>query len=166
MTENAKKNGPVYTGIQLHPDKEGGYDVWVPSDWRKIDLIDGRRGWVFTPNKDNYDTCFIAEKITLEVKTTPEDKDILVEGFEAGIQQMPEVEIEETRYEAGKRAILLEAKFTFTDEGGQRRKRWVKSIYWGEGNLVLIAQGASLEEYEYWLPMLYNAMNTYELGVG
>lgn len=165
MTDQKKKSEPIYTGIKSYPDKEGGYSVWLPSDWRKIDMVEGRRGWVFTPNKDNFDNCFIAEKITLDYVTTPDDKDILFEGFEEGIKNFPEVEIEETNSQSGEHAIILEAKFTFSEDG-QRRKRWVKSLYWGEGNLVLMAQGATVEEYEYWLPMFYNTMNTYELGIG
>jgi hypothetical protein len=31
--------------------------------------------------------------------------------------------------------------------------------------LVLIAQGATPEEYEYWLPMFFNTMMTAEIGL-
>jgi hypothetical protein len=41
----------------------------------------------------------------------------------------------------------------------------MKSLYWAEGNLVLIAQGENVEEYAYWESMLYSAMTTYELGI-
>lgn len=165
MTEEVKRQGPVYTGIKKYVDQEGGYAVWLPHDWRKLDMTGDHKGWIFTPYPDHYDTCFTCEKYTLEYKTTPEDLDILTEGFIAGINQLQDVNIEETRYDTGKMVIILEAKFTFT-ENGQRRKRWVKSMYWGEANLVLIAQGATVEDYEYWLPMLFNTMHTYELGVG
>jgi hypothetical protein len=162
MTVEKKRQGPVYTGMTKHVDKEAGFAVWLPSDWRKIDMVEGRRGWVFTPYKDNFDTCITAEKITLDYKVKPEDIDLLVEGFEAGINSLPEAVIEHKNYDKGKRVILLEAKFLF-EENGQRRKRWVKSMYWGEANLVLVAQGASEEDYAYWESMLYNAMMTYEL---
>lgn len=164
MTDQKKQTGPVYRGITNHPDREGGYSVWLPNDWRKIEMVEGHKGWIFTPYTDNFDTCFISEKITLDFKTTPEDKDILIEGFEEGIRNLPDVEIEETHYDTGKKIILLEAKFTFMEDG-KRRKRWVKSLYWGEANLVMMAQGATVEDYEYWLPMFFNTMNTYELGI-
>jgi len=61
--------------------------------------------------------------------------------------------------------LIMEAKFSFTEDG-LRRKRWVKNMYWHEANLILIAQGSTVEEYEYWLPMLFNCMHTYELGSG
>jgi hypothetical protein len=162
MTVEKKRKGPVYTGMTKHVDKESGYAVWLPSDWRKIDMVEGRRGWVFTPYKDNFDTCVTAEKITLDYKVKPEDIDLLVEGFEAGINSLPEAVIEHKKYDKGTKVVLLEAKFTF-EENGQRRKRWVKSMYWGEGNLVLVAQGASEEDYAYWEGMLYNTMMTYEI---
>jgi hypothetical protein len=162
MTESTKTKGPIYTGITKHWDHEAGYAVWVSNDWRKIDMVEGRRGWIFTPYKDHFDTCFISEKINLDFKVKPEDIDILVEGFEAGINSLPDVVIEHKNFETGKRIVLLEAKFTFT-ENGQTRKRWVKSMYWGEANLVLIAQGATVEDYAYWEGMLFNAMMTYEL---
>jgi hypothetical protein len=162
MTEEKKSKGPVYTGMTKHWDHEAGYAVWLPSDWRKIDMVEGRRGWIFTPYKNHFDTCFISEKIILEFKAGPEDMDILIEGFEAGINSLPNVEIEYKNYDRGKRVVILEAKFTF-EENGQRRKRWVKSAYWGEANLVLIAQGATVEDYAYWEGMLFNAMMTYEI---
>lgn len=162
MTEE-KKQGPVYTSIRKYPDAEGGYAVWLPGDWRQIDMVEGRRGWIFTPYPDRFDTCFICEKIVLDYKVTPEDIDILKEGFEAGILTLPDAKIEDVRYETGRMVVIMEAKFTFTEDGVSR-KRWVKNLYWGEGNLVLIAQGATVEEYEYWLPMFFNTMNSYEVG--
>jgi hypothetical protein len=105
----------------------------------------------------------ISEKITLDFKAKPEDVEILAEGFEAGINSLPDVIIEHKNYETGKMVVLLEAKFTFT-ENGQRRKRWIKSMYWSEANLVLIAQGATVEDYAYWEGMLFNTMMTYEIN--
>jgi len=162
MAEETRK-GPRYTGVTKHWDREAGYAVWIPSNWRKIDMVEGRRGWIFTPYKDNYDTCFMSEKITLDFKAKPEDVDILIEGFEAGINSLPDVVIEHKNYETGKMVILLEAKFTFT-ENGQQRKRWVKNMYWSEANLVLIAQGKTVEDYAYWEGMLFNTMMTYEIN--
>jgi len=161
----AKKRieGPLYTGIKKYWDQEGGFAVWLPNDWRKIDMVEGRQGWIFTPYPDNFDTSFTAEKFILDFKVTPEDIDILVEGFEEGINSLPDVVIEHKNYDKGKMVVILEAKFTFM-ENGQRRKRWVKNMYWGEANLVLIAQGATEEDYAYWEGMLFNSMTTYELS--
>jgi len=162
MTDEPVRKPPVYTGVTKHWDQQGGYAVWLPNDWRKIDMVEGRRGWIFTPYPDHYDTCFISEKIVLDFEATPEDVDVLMEGFEAGIASLPDAVIEYKSAETGKMVVWMEARFTFT-ENGQRRKRWVKSLYWGKSNLVLIAQGATVEDYAYWEGMLFNAMMTYEL---
>jgi hypothetical protein len=162
MAEVTKQKGPVYKGIYKYWDREGGYAVWLPVDWRRLDMARGRRGWIFTPYEDHFDTCFISEKITLDYKVKPEDVEILMEGFEAGINSLPEVEIEHKHFETGKMIVIMEAKFTFM-ENGQRRKRWVKNMYWGEANLVLIAQGQTVEDYAYWEPMFFNTMMTYEI---
>jgi hypothetical protein len=39
----------------------------------------------------------------------------------------------------------------------------VRNIYWGDGQLILIAQGATVDEFQYWLPMFYNTMVTLEI---
>jgi len=79
----------------------------------------------------------------------------------AGIKALDGVEIE-----AGSEAEYLthslsffEVRFTFL-EGGVRRKRWIRNIYWGKNNYVLIAQGRTPEDFDYWLPMFYNIMMT------
>ena len=162
MTDEKKRPGPRYYGMTKHWDQQAGYAVWLPSDWRKIDMVEGRRGWIFTPYQDNFDTCFTSEKITLDYKATPKDAEILMEGFEAGINSLPEVLVEYKNCDVGKMVVILEAKFTFT-ENGQRRKRWVKNMYWGEANLILMAQGATEEDYAYWEGMLFNSMTTYEI---
>jgi len=153
---------PAYVGMVRHWDHEAGYALTLPSDWRKIDMVKGRRGWIFTPYKDNFDTCILSEKIILKYPVEPKDADILMEGLVEGINKLQDAIILETKKDAGKIVVLLEAKFTFM-ENGKRRKRWMKSMYWGKSNLVLIAQGATEEDYAYWEGMLFNTMMTYEI---
>ena len=165
MTNETKRPGPVYKGQTKYVNEDEGFAVWLPNDWHKFDMKEGHIGWIFSPSKDAFDTSFTVEKHILDYKVTPEDLDILVEGFEEGIRSLPDGEILETKYDTGKKAVILEAKFTFTEEG-KTRKRWVKNMYWGEANLVMIAQGETVEEFHYWLPMLYNSMYDYEVGAG
>lgn len=164
MTNENKRPAPVYKGELKHVNQNEGFAVWLPDDWFKTNMKEGHIGWIFSPNSDQFDTSFTVEKHKLDYSVTPEDKDILAEGFEEGIRSLEDGEILETKVDSGKKAIILEAKFTFT-ENGQKRYRWVKSMYWGDANLVLIAQGANEEEYKYWMPMLFNAMHNYELGI-
>ena len=153
---------PAYIGVTKHWDHEAGYAVWIPNDWRKIDLVKGRQGWIFTPYKDNFDTCILVEKTKLKYPVEPKDADLLMEGLVEGVNKLQEPDVLETKIDTGKLVVLLEVKYTFM-ENGKRRKRWLKSMYWGKSNLILMAQGSTEEDYAYWEGMLYNTMMTYEI---
>ncbi len=159
------KPRPRYRGIYKHVDQEGGYSIWIPSDWRRLEMVDGHHGAIYTPYADRYDTCITTEKVILEHTVTRDDVDVLREGFTAGIESLHGVEIESQDETISKTLIAFEARFTFL-EGEARRKRWTRVIYWGEGQLIVIAQGATPEEFDYWLPMFYNSLMTVEIPVG
>jgi hypothetical protein len=159
MPERTK--GPVYTGMTLHPS-EGGFAVWLPSDWHKQELKPKHVGWLFSPYPDDINTCLLVEKKKLKVKVNPEDVDVLREGFKQGLLALPGVEIESTDESLSETIQVFEARFTFL-EGEERRKRWVRNIYWGEAQLILIAQGRTPEDFEYWLPMFFNSITTTQI---
>lgn len=161
MTES--RPGPVYTGMHKHQDFEAGFAIWVPSDWHRTDLAEGRQGVIYSPHPDDIQTCFFIERHKLDLSVRPKDFEILKKGFLEGIEQLPEMEIlthEESIGPAG--VILLDARYTFVEDG-VRRKRWTRVSYWGNGQLTMVAQGATEEEFDYWEPMLYNIMMTMEL---
>ena len=84
------------------------------------------------------------------------------EAFHEAIKALPGVEIEMLDESLSSSINLFEAKYSFLD-GDVRRKRWVKNIYWGRTQFVIIAQGRTEEDYQYWLPMLYNTMMTVKI---
>lgn len=153
---------PAYVGVNLYHDDKGGYGVWVPSDWTQIKLRRHHRGFLFSPYKDDINTSFLVEKRRLKVTVTAEDMDVLREGFHQGIMALPGVEIESQDESLTDTINFFEARFTFL-EGENRRKRWVRNVYWGEGQLIMIAQGRTVEDFEYWLPMFFNTIMTIEL---
>jgi hypothetical protein len=159
---NELLGSPAYTGMTMHPDTSGGYAVWLPSDWIKVDLKRNHHGMLFSPYQDDYNTCFLTEKHKLKISVTPDDIPVLRETFHEAIQKLPGVEIESTDESLSDSINMFEARFSFL-EGESRRKRWLRNIYWGDGQLVLIAQGRTTEDFEYWLPMFYNSMVTVEL---
>jgi hypothetical protein len=161
--EPEKRENPRYYGMHKHVDKEGGYALWLPAGWHRFDMVDGHHGVIYSPYPDSFDTSFSAEKHTLEYAVTPDDVPTLREGFKAGLAVLPGVEVESQDESVTSTLITLEARFTFL-EGEARRKRWVRIVYWGEGQLVLIAQGSSAGEFEHWLPMFFNTMMTVEIG--
>lgn len=156
------KDRASYNGIRKYIDKEGGYSLWVPKDWREIPMTNGHHGVIFTPHKDDFDTSFAAEKQTLPFKISMKDMQIARKGFEDGLASLPEVEIESQDESFTKTLKIFDARVTFVEDG-VRRKRWVRTAYWGEGQLTMIAQGATVEEFEYYEGMFYNTMMTIEL---
>ena len=153
---------PAYVGMKLYHDDKGGYGVWLPSDWTQFKLRRHHRGFLFSPYKDDINTSFLVEKRRLKVSVTVEDMDVLREGFQHGITQLPGVEVESQDESLSDSINFFEARFTFL-EGENRRKRWVRNIYWGNGQLIMIAQGRTVEDFEYWLPMFYNTMTTAQI---
>ena len=154
--------GPRYRGTYKNIDLEGGYAIWIPSDWRKIKMTNGHKGTIYTPLAEGYDTCISTEKVVLDYSITDDDIPILREGFNAGLASLPGIEIESQDEAITPTLKLFEARFTFL-EGDIRRQRWLRVVYWGDGQLIMMAQGETPEEFEYWLPMFYNALMTVEL---
>ena len=114
---------------------------------------------LFSPYIDDINTSFMVEKRRLKVSVTAEDMDVLREGFQHGIMKLPGVKVESQDESLSDSVNFFEARFTFLEDEN-RRKRWVRSIYWGDGLLIMIAQGRTVEDFEYWLPMFYNTIMT------
>jgi hypothetical protein len=150
---------PVYKGMVGHRDVPGGFEVWVPSDWTQTRLKPDHYGMLFSPYKDDFNTSLLIEKHTLKYSVTADDIPMLLEAFKEGMMALPGIEVESTEETLSNTINVFDARFTFL-EGDQRRKRWVRNIYWGTGQLVMIAQGRTPEDYDYWLPMFFNSMTT------
>jgi len=151
-----KKGRPAYTGNIQHNDRVG-ISLWLPNDWHKFDLTGEHKGVLFSPYPDDINTGFLAEKHKLGVKVRQEDLPALRESFMAGVKALPGVEIESESEYLTKTLSFFEVRFTFL-EGEHRRKRWIRNIYWNRRQYVLIAQGRTPEDFDYWLPMFYNIM--------
>lgn len=162
MPESEKRGNPRYTGMLKHIDAEGGYALWLPTGWHRFDMTGEHHGVIYSPYPDGYDTSFSAEKHKLAYAVRRKDVPVLREGFSAGLAALPGIEIESQDENITSTLIIFQARFTFL-EGEARRKRWVRLIYWGEGQLTLIAQGSMPEEFDYWLPMFFNTMMTVEI---
>ena len=151
--------GPVYTGMTLHPETKSSFAVWMPSDWFKFKLKPRQLGALFSPYKDDINTSLLVEKRKLKYSVTEEDIPMLLESFREGMLALPGIEVESTEETLSSSVNTFDARFTFL-EGENRRKRWVRNIYWGNGQLILLAQGRTPEDFDYWLPMFYNTITT------
>ena len=150
------------TGLYRHTFKEAGFGVWVPTDWQRLELNTGNPGALFLPDPEDMDTCLLAEKVTLDYSVEDDDVAALREGFEQGLAQLDIIEVE-WRKETVTRAFKgWDARFSYRD-GGVERKRWVRTMFWGDAQLTLIAQGKDLATYERYAGMFYNTMMTFEL---
>jgi hypothetical protein len=145
-----------------HLDAKAGYAVWLPMGWTEVKMGKGHQGAVFFPEPDVQDTYFSCESFKLRFAVTEEDVPILRDGFNAGLQALPGIGVETQDEAVTPTLIAFDARFTFL-EGGVRRKRWVRNIYWGKLQIVFIAQGSEPAEFDYWLPMFYHTMMTFEL---
>ncbi len=154
--------GPVYTGMTLHPYTDFGFAIWMPSDWFEVKLKARQKGILYSPYKDDINTSLLLRKYTLKVKVAPDDLPTLRESFQQGVQTLPGVEDIQFGEALSDTISLFDAHFTFL-EGEARRKRWVRNIYWGEGQLLIIAQGRTPEDFDYWVPMFYNSIMTLQI---
>ncbi|MBE0696655.1 MAG: hypothetical protein IH586_07005 [Anaerolineaceae bacterium] len=157
MTEE-KKTLPQYSGMKQHNDR-AGFSLWLPNDWHQFNLTGDHKGVLFSPYADDFNTGILVEKNKLKVKINRDDLPTLREAFVAGIKALDGVEIEEGSESEFLTDTLsfFEIRFSFL-EGDARRKRWIRNVYWGRNNYILIAQGRTPEDFDHWLPMFYNIM--------
>jgi hypothetical protein len=151
------KERPVFKGLRWH--REQYFSFFVPVDWHRFNWQDDRQGALYGPSADDAHTVFAADLRDLGFTVAAADLDDLFEGFMAGIQQLPGVEIELSDKRVVGKLITLEAKYIFTDDE-MTRKRWVRVLYHGTRQIAFTAQGATPDTYDYWLPMFYEAMMT------
>lgn len=157
-------SGPVFLGLRLHRDTTLGYSFFVPVGWRRLELesADGS-GVIYAPAPDDAATSFSAEGRDLGLSVAAEDLPALRTGFLRGLRALPESVLESSEAESIGSLITLEARHTFRQDDSTR-KRWVRLLYHGTTQVRLVAQAASLEQFQYWLPMFYESMRTFRFG--
>jgi len=165
MVVQGPRPRPRYRGTYKNIDEEGGYAVWCPTDWTRMEMTQGHHGFIFLMDEKQPATFLSTEKVVLAYPVTMDDVDVLREGYKAGLESLPDLVILEEDEEITETVKMFEAKFTFTEDGATR-KRWLRLIFWGEAELITMAQGATPDEYDYWLPMFFNSMMTIDLGMG
>lgn len=155
MTEQIP--GSNYIDMSLMEHKLGGFHVWVPTSWNKFELKRHHKGLLLSPYTDDINTSLLAEKRKLKYRVTLDDLPVLREGFQKGIEGMPGYEIEMQDEKVTETVSYFEARFTFL-EGDRRCKRWVRNYYWGDEQLIVVAQGRSLQDFGRLQPLFYTIM--------
>jgi len=85
--------------------------------------------------------------VDLGTEVTPEDLPDLEKGFLKGLRTVAGSRLEQHEAFANEFHIGVDAVQTYTD-AGERRKRWVRLLYKGSVQARLIAQAATVEEYD------------------
>lgn len=140
------------------------YELRRPETWheRPLEVEDGH-GVIFTPDPVATETALSLELQDLGTTVTPDDLPDLEQAFLAGLDAVPGSRVEQSQPFANEFGIGVDAVQTY-DDGGTRRKRWIKLLYHGSTQARLIAQGASVAEYDRLRPLFAPCMTTFMLG--
>jgi hypothetical protein len=130
-----------------------------------LDVEDGY-GLIFTPDPEDTTTALSVEMRDLGTEVTPDDLSDLVQAFLAGLDAVPGSYVEQHQAFANEFAIGIEAVQTYDGPDGpndQRRKRWIKLLYKGSVQARVIAQAATVEQYDRLRLLFAPCMTTFML---
>ncbi len=146
------RSGPKFTGVETIIDVHGRFRYRVPSDWHRFEVEGQTDSLLFSPHAVDTST-YIASWVTkLEFQAGADDLELLASALNEGLGQLPELTIEAEANDCYQNLIKLDRTFTFR-ENGELRRRHAWYIYVADWQIVLVYQGSSPEEYDYWLPM-------------
>jgi hypothetical protein len=135
-----------------------------PDVWFERDLdVEGGQGVIFTPDPEERTTAISVEVRDLGTEVTAEDLPELDEAFLKGLRSVPGSALEQHDVFQSMYHIGLEAQQSFNADG-QRRRRWVRMLYKGTLQARLIAQGATVEEFNRLRPLFAPCMTTFLFG--
>jgi len=163
-------SGPVFTGLVAQRDLRYRYSFLMPEltddAWHNLELdTQEGRGRIFTPDPDDVSTSLSVEARDLGTMITGDDLITLREGLEEGLRGLRDLTIEKQEDYAIGKLVGFEYWFTFREEaGGPLRKRWLRLAYQGQIQVRMIAQGATPEAFEYWLPLFNQAIRTFQFA--
>jgi hypothetical protein len=155
---------PAFEGLVLMQDTEWRYHFWYPKGWHRYELTAGREGVLCSPQAEDPSTFFSVHVVKLATAVGPDDVDVLQEGIEEGLSQLPGLNVELAQSSQAAGQITFERVYTFVD-GAATRKRRIRLIYAGNRLYSLMSQGSSVDEYEHWLSMLHYCHLTFRLGL-
>jgi len=153
---------PQFYGVVTYRDPDGRFSFRHPSTWHRFDLDDGRDGVLVSPQETDPTTYFSVWLTKLDTHVVAEDLEVLSEGVDTGLAELPDCEVLERRDDVLSNLVKLERIHTFRD-GEHIRKRKVWFLYVDTWQMVVCFQGESPEEYQYWLPMGNYAFALFQL---
>ena len=153
---------PRFYGVATYSDPLGRFSFRYPTTWHQFELDDNREGVLFSPETENPQTWFSVWVSELDAHVVAEDLEDLQLGLDEGLAQLAECRVESKAGEPLGNLIKFERIFTFREDGVTRkRKLWL--LYVDKWQMVVTWQGATEEEYEYWLSMGNYAFATFTI---
>jgi hypothetical protein len=153
---------PAFTGLVVHRDPVAGFSLLLPDGWQRTDLPDGG-GTLYAPDPNDPTTGLEVSGHDLGTEVHARDLPALRRGFLAGLRQLPDAHIEQQEGVTIGALLSLEARVTYRD-GEATRRRWVRLLYQGSIQVLLLAEGSTPERFAYWESMFVTAFRTVRFG--
>jgi hypothetical protein len=149
---------PGKVALKYHRDRDYGFSLVYPETWHPFDLaVEGGRGALYSEHPVDLSTHLSIQARDLGTNVRAADLPVLREGFLRGLRSVPGSRIVKSDAYANDYFVGVEAQQLF-DEGGQRRKRWVRLLHHGSAQVRLDFQARDARHFAYWLPSLNPAM--------
>jgi hypothetical protein len=158
-----KPQRPRFTGAHLYNDPDKLFSFWYPHTWHLKQPTGQRNAVILSPHPDSLATSFSVEVRDLGIEVTPDDLPVLREAVEEGLQQLGEFQIETFEEYNQSERFGFELRYTFRLNDDWRKRRAL--IYYRDHyQYSLIAQGETVEQFDYWTPMFAYMLLTCTAG--
>ena len=149
----------------MYESARWGYEWRVPDVWyeRVLDVEDGQ-GVLFAPDPEDLGTFLSIELRDLGTEVTDADLPDLKRGFLRGLRSVKRSRLLHTDAFASEFSIGVEAIQTYAaadGDGAKRRKRWIRLLYKDSRQARLIAQGATIQEFDRLQPLFAPCITTF-----
>lgn len=143
---------PAFTGITTYRDPQGRFEFRHPAGWTRSDLDDDLDGIIVRPEEEEENTYFAIWVSSLPEKVVASDLPELKAGFDDGLERLADLQVESAKDTTYGNIVKLERVLTFSEEENTRKRR-VWGMYVDTFQIVVVWQGSSVKEYDYWYPM-------------
>lgn len=158
----AQRNPPRFYSLKFYADPEGDYQFNYSSDWHLFNLVENQNDALVSPEAQDPQTWLSVRKVILPDQVLASDLPYLKEGLQKCLMELPNCRIEDEVEEVIVNTIKLERVVTFW-QGNALRKRKLWLLYGGKIQITICFQGATEEEYDYWLAMANYTFYTFQL---
>lgn len=152
---------PRFTGVRVYNDPGRLFSFWYPHTWHIADSGPGRV--ILAPTSDHIATSFSVDVQDLGTAVRASDLPLLREGLEESFKQFADSVIEHFETFEQPDRLGFDVRYTFS-YGEGRGKRRILLYYVGTMQYSLIAQGATVEDFDYWVAMFAYMMLTCRAG--